>query len=103
MELRDFVALLQSAALFAGSDTGPMHVAWASGVPTVGVYGPTRADRNGPVGPHTRSVQSPLGCVGCRRRICPDGTDACMRGVTPLRVLELAREVLAVRAEGRPA
>ncbi|HSE96261.1 MAG TPA: glycosyltransferase family 9 protein [Methylomirabilota bacterium] len=57
----DMVALLRRAALVVGSDTGPIHVAAALGVPTLGLYGPTSARRNGPYGVRTAAVQSPTG------------------------------------------
>jgi ADP-heptose:LPS heptosyltransferase len=57
----DMVALLRRAALVVGSDTGPIHVAAALGVPTLGLYGPTSARRNGPYGARTAVVQSPTG------------------------------------------
>lgn len=57
----ELAALLRRATLVIGGDTGPIHVAAALGVPTVGLYGPTDAGRNGPWGPRTASVQSPSG------------------------------------------
>jgi ADP-heptose:LPS heptosyltransferase len=29
------------------------------GVPTIGLYGPTRSEQNGPYGPRIRAIQSP--------------------------------------------
>jgi lipopolysaccharide heptosyltransferase I len=55
----EMVALLRRAALVVGGDTGPIHIAAALGVPTVGLYGPTDARRNGPYGPRVATVQSP--------------------------------------------
>jgi len=92
--LREFVALVRSAGLFVGGDTGPTHLAWASGVPTVGIFGPTSGARSGPLGPHTRYVDSTLGCADCRRRRCPDGTDACMRNIRPEDVFDLVAELI---------
>ena len=53
--------LLRRAALVVGGDTGPIHVAAVLGVPTVGLYGPTDARRNGPYGSRVATVQSPTG------------------------------------------
>jgi len=55
----DLVALLRRAHLAIGNDTGPLHVAAALGIPAIGLYGPTRAERNGPYGPRGRAIQSP--------------------------------------------
>jgi lipopolysaccharide heptosyltransferase I len=93
--LREMAALLGEAALFVGGDTGPMQIAWGLGAPTVAVFGPTRGERNGPLAERARWIDAGLGCTGCRRRTCPDGTTACMRGVDPDAVFDLAREVLA--------
>lgn len=41
-------------------NTGVMHVAAALGTPTIALNGPTSGTRWGPLGPHTRSVASPM-------------------------------------------
>jgi lipopolysaccharide heptosyltransferase I len=45
----DLVALARRAALMVSGDTGPTHIAAALGTPLVGIYGPTRPARNGPM------------------------------------------------------
>jgi lipopolysaccharide heptosyltransferase I len=55
------VALFRRATLVIGGDTGPVHVAAVLGVPTVGLYGPTSARRNGPYGPRATAIESPTG------------------------------------------
>jgi lipopolysaccharide heptosyltransferase I len=47
--IADVVALARGAAVMVSGDTGPMHLAAAVGTPIVGLYGPTRPSRNGPV------------------------------------------------------
>jgi lipopolysaccharide heptosyltransferase I len=56
--IADLVALLRRTHLAVGNDTGPLHLAAALDVPAIGLYGPTRADRNGPYGPRATSIQS---------------------------------------------
>lgn len=46
--ISDLVALARGASLYLSGDTGPAHIAAAVGTPIVGIYGPTRASRNGP-------------------------------------------------------
>jgi heptosyltransferase-1 len=55
----ELVSLLRRAALVLGNDTGPLHIAAALNRPTIGLFGPTRAERTGPYGPEGRSIQSP--------------------------------------------
>jgi len=51
-------AVLRRAALFIGNDTGLMHIAAASGVPTLGLFGPSPIDQYAPWGPHTAVVRT---------------------------------------------
>lgn len=57
--LPELSALLRRCALMVAGDTGPLHLAAALGTPCVGLYGPTRAERNGPYGARCKSLQSP--------------------------------------------
>ena len=45
----DVIALARGAAVMVSGDTGPTHIASAVGTPLVGIYGPTRPSRNGPM------------------------------------------------------
>jgi heptosyltransferase-1 len=60
--IADLVALARRAALMVSGDTGPTHIAAALGTPIVGIYGPTRPVRNGPM--------SPLDVVVSRDAVC---------------------------------
>jgi len=69
--LKQFVALARRAALFVGGDTGPLHLAAASGTPIVSLFGPTSPERNGPFDPRDISVGRELWCrTECHRRNC---------------------------------
>jgi lipopolysaccharide heptosyltransferase I len=59
--LTQLTALLRRCALVIASDTGPLHLAAALGTPALGLYGPTRSERNGPYGLRCRGIQSPDG------------------------------------------
>ena len=61
--LPELAALLKRCHLVIGSDTGPIHLAAALGVRTIGLYGPTSARRNGPYGGHARAIQSVTGSM----------------------------------------
>ena len=57
----ELVWLLRRVHLAVGNDTGPLHVAASAGVPSLGLFGPTRGERNGPYGSHCGFVQSKTG------------------------------------------
>ena len=51
-------------------DTGPMHIAAAVGTPIVGIYGPTRPARNGPLAPGDIAVSRDGVCQCHHQRQC---------------------------------
>jgi lipopolysaccharide heptosyltransferase I len=54
----ELAALCRRAALFVGSDTGPMHLAVAVETPTVSLHGPSRAEWCGAYGRHNVRLQA---------------------------------------------
>jgi ADP-heptose:LPS heptosyltransferase len=55
--LSELAQWIRCARVFVGSDTGPMHLACAVGVPTVALIGPMPLERVGPKGTGRVSVQ----------------------------------------------
>ena len=68
--IADLVALARGAALMISGDTGPTHVAAAVGTPLIGIYGPTRPSRNGPLSPHDVTVSRDAACRCHHLRRC---------------------------------
>jgi len=56
--LNQLGALFRSCAAFVGGDTGPMHMAQASGCPTIALFGPTDPAILGPRLPMHRTVDA---------------------------------------------
>jgi lipopolysaccharide heptosyltransferase I len=77
--LPELAALCRRAALVVASDTGPLHISAAVGAPTVGLFGPVPAWRNGPYGANCIAVQKviPRKLPRGRRR----HEDAAMRAI----------------------
>ena len=68
--IADLVALTRGAALMVSGDTGPTHIAAAVGTPLVGIYGPTRPARNGPMSPLDVTVSRDAICHCHHLRRC---------------------------------
>jgi heptosyltransferase-1 len=66
------LAMLRSAALAVGGDTGPLHLAVALGTPAVALFGPTDPARNGPYPDANIVLRSPNARRDHTRRDSPD-------------------------------
>jgi heptosyltransferase III len=53
-------ACLKRCAMFIGNDTGLMHMAAATGTPTLGLFGPSPVTQYGPWGDHSAAVLTPI-------------------------------------------
>jgi heptosyltransferase III len=111
------VTLLRGAALYIGPDTSISHLAAASGVPVLALFGPTNPQRWAPwpsmagaqpVHFHRRSpaqtvgqvtlMQAQLPCVPCSKAGCDDhrlSRTECLPAITPQQVAERAFAILA--------
>src|SRR5271163_1704452 len=58
VDLLTAAALLRRCALFIGNDTGLMHIAAATGTPTLGLFGPSPSRQYAPWGPRAAFVSS---------------------------------------------
>ncbi|MBO6521345.1 MAG: glycosyltransferase family 9 protein [Rhodospirillales bacterium] len=61
IDLLTVSACLERAALYIGNDSGLMHLSAASGIPTLGLFGPSPADQYAPWGPLCDHVQASKG------------------------------------------
>jgi heptosyltransferase-1 len=91
--LMELAALLASADLVVGGDTGPIHIAAAVGTPTVSFYRATDAARNGPRGEKHRLLQAPFDCSPCLRKNCDQDLD-CAHSVSVEAVLDAVVQLL---------
>lgn len=86
-------AVLQRLAVFLTNDTGPAHIAYAVGAPTVTIFGGGDPARNGPVtaGPH-RILAHPIACRPCETGTCPIGLE-CLEHITVEDAVRAADEI----------
>lgn len=91
--LNETICLIQSCQLCIANDSGPMHLAFAAGVPTIGLFSPTSVQRYGPLNiPRGMVIQRETPCSPCLRRNCRD--NFCMRQISPETVYKEAKKWL---------
>ena len=84
-------AILQRAAFVLSEDSGLMHMAWVSGIPTLTLFGSTRSDWSRPLGTHSFFFDSSdLPCGNCMDSVCRMGDIRCLARITPEVVIENA-------------
>ncbi len=92
--LQETAALLSCADLVISGDTGPLHIASATGTTCLGLYGCCSVSRSGPYGEKHHTIKSDKECSPCDKRTCAlinseiDDTP-CMREISPEKVLNL--------------
>jgi heptosyltransferase-1 len=98
---------LAGADLVIGVDSGLLHASAALGVPTVGLYLSTDAERTGCLGPRAQMLRTDFPCAPCGSRACGyrgprvadhaiDIAPICATRLTPARVWAAAESVYAM-------
>lgn len=90
--LTELAALYEKADVLISTDTGPMHLGAAVGIPVVALFGPTAPWRTGPFGSGHRIIRSSQACSPCFKRKCP--TMACMKEISAEQVLKAVENVI---------
>ena len=70
--LKELGGLFLSVDTVVTGDTGPMHIASALGVRTIGIFGPADPGRTGPFRHLDLVVRAEVPCAPCGRRTCSD-------------------------------
>ncbi len=91
--LAEALGVVQLSSVVISEDSGLLHMAWVSGVPTVALFGSTRSDWTRPLGSHSRYVGSEdLPCGACMASTCRFGDVRCLTRHSAREVLRLAQE-----------
>ena len=115
LDFTQLVTLFSSSALYIGPDTSVSHLAAATGVPVIAIFGPTNPMRWAPWPARAEArqlfarsqavqragnvtvLQSGLPCVPCGRAGCEDHRQSrsdCLADITPQQVIDQALKVL---------
>ena len=94
-DLKELFALFRLGKFAVTVDSGPMHIAAASGARTVALFGPTAPWRTGPYGKGHVIVRKGLQCSPCFKKVC--ASPRCMEEIMVNDVLEAVDKVMAGR------
>lgn len=93
--LRELVALISECDALVTTDSGPMHIGYATRTPLVAIFGSTEPALTGPVGYGFRVIQHRTDCAPCFKRKCTEKEAMrCMEAVTVDEVFSALRSLL---------
>ncbi len=96
--ISQLASVLKRSSLFISTDSGPMHVATALGVPVITIFGRSQPGlspkRWGPLGVKSRVLHKTAGCVVCLAHNCRKDF-ACLKATTVDDVLAAAESLLS--------
>ena len=90
LPLQEFCGLTRHADLVITVDTGPLHIACATGTALLGLYGPSPRSFTGPWGARTRVIQ----CSPCQGKGVKCKRNICMEQILPAEVVAATREMI---------
>src|SRR4030042_2078057 len=98
LSLMEFTALCKFADLFIGNDSAPIHIAAATGLFVIGIYGPTFSTYCGPwQGEKILFDMSTLSCRMCDPEVCSNQErQACLNIITPKMVIDKIDEIFSI-------
>ncbi len=86
--LKQMSGLIKNCGFILANDSGPMHMAAALGIPTLGIFGPTDPAKHGPYSTNSGYVlKDDLFCIICNFLECPYNHE-CMLHLSNQKVLE---------------
>jgi heptosyltransferase II len=86
--LLESIAVMEKCNAVVANDSGPMHLAAASGTKTLGIFGSTNPARTAPLGRNAKYITKNLACAPCMERVCRLGTYECLKSITPDDILK---------------
>jgi len=97
--IRETIALLRKCKLFIGNDSGIMHLAAASGIPLLALFGPQSPIKFGPWSDRAKVLYKGLECSPCRQKFfsecapSPRMKPACMEAISVEEVYQKSIEI----------
>lgn len=93
---KQLIHIVSLSDLFVGHSSGPLHVAYMLGIPTVSLWGASSLPIWGPTWEKEKHVciKSDIECLGCEQEICPKGTLECMERISADEVIKAILQLL---------
>lgn len=88
----ELVEVIRHAELLICNDSGPMHIAAATGTRVLAMFGPTDPSLTGPYGPQCKVIQPELDCICCLSKSC--NMRRCHKAVEPRDLAKTAIQLL---------
>lgn len=95
--LAELAGVLSLSRLHIGVDSAAPHIAAATGVPTITIYGPSSWFDWAPVGKDHRVILPEMDCVPCHQKGCDgSGQSRCLDALNPEQVMPVICEALNI-------
>ncbi len=93
-DVDEMAALINNCDVVIANDSGPMHIAAALKVPTLGLFGPTDPEKHGPYSDNSNYIiKDDLDCIICNKLVCPFNHE-CMLSISNEMVSDKVSELL---------
>ncbi len=96
-------SILLKCDILIGNDSGPMHLAAAVGIQTIGLFGPGDPERFGPVGEMCFIIRKKPDCPPCSGKVCKFGSEGCMSKIHVADVIQCIEKNVSFRADKKDA
>jgi heptosyltransferase-2 len=92
--LNQLAALIKRCKVFITTDSAPLHIAAASGVPVVAVFGPTDPVRHCPSAKNITVITKGLKCSPCYKPVCK--SPRCMEDINMEEIVQAAERLKGI-------
>ncbi len=87
-------ALIKCCNVYLTSDSAPLHIAAAMGVPVVALFGPTDPKRHIPPADRLVVIRKEMPCSPCYKTKCKSDAHSCMKGITAQEVYSQIKKLM---------
>ncbi len=94
-ELKMLIQIISRAVLFIGNDSGPLHLASALGIPSIGLFGPAPPELTAPHSNRNIHIHKKVECCPCDQITCIRPDDPCINLISVAEVLNQTKILIS--------